>query len=102
MKTLRFAALAIAVTLSAALVCAQAPQGTPRNVQPQANSVATPAVEHPKVTAYTLPPDLYKKARDRSRIRFRLDLVGFLYGLVVLWIIVHWQISSAYRNWAEA
>ena len=102
MKHLPFAALAVAVTLSAALVCAQAPEGTSRDGQPQANSVATPAVEHPKVTAYTLPPDLYKKARDRSQIEFRLALIGFLYGLVVLWILVHWQISSAYRNWAEA
>ena len=102
MKTLRFATLAMAVTLSAALVCAQAPQGTPRNAQPQASRAATPNVEHPKVTAYTLPPDLYKKARDRSRIEFRLALIGFLYGLAVLWILVHWQISSAYRNWAEA
>jgi Zn-dependent protease with chaperone function len=101
MKTLRFATFAIAVTLSAALVSAQAPQGIPRHAQPQATSAATPT-EHPKVTAYTLPPDLYRKARDRSRIEFRLGLIGFLYGLVVLWIIVHWQISSAYRNWAEA
>jgi Zn-dependent protease with chaperone function len=101
MKYSQFAALALAVvTLSGALVCAQ--EGTSRNAQPQANSVASPAVEHPKVTAYTLPPDLYKKARDRSQIRFRLDLIGFLYGLVVLWIILHWRISSAYRNWAEA
>ena len=98
----QFAAIVVAVTLSVALVFAQAPQRTPRTAQPQANSVATPAVEHPKVTAYTLPPDLYEKARDRSRIRFRLDLIGFFYGLVVLWIIVHWQISSTYRNWAEA
>src|SRR5215467_13098387 len=87
MKYSQFAALALAVvTLSAALVCAQ--EGTSRNAQPQANSVASPAAEHPKVTAYTLPPDLYKKARDRSQIRFRLDLIGFLYGLVVLWIIL--------------
>src|SRR5215831_8342365 len=100
MKHLLFTALAVAATLSAAQVCAQ--EGTSRNAQLQANGVATPAVEHPKVTAYTLPPDLYKKARDRSRIQFRLDLVGFLYGLVVLWIILHWKISSAYRNWAEA
>lgn len=54
-----------------------------------------------QVTAYTLPPELYKKAHDRSRIRFRLALVSFVYGLVVLWIILHWRIGVKYRDWAE-
>jgi Zn-dependent protease with chaperone function len=54
-----------------------------------------------RVSAYTLPPDVYKKAHDRSRIRFRLALVGFIYGLVVLWIILHWKLGVKYRDWAE-
>jgi Zn-dependent protease with chaperone function len=54
-----------------------------------------------KVIAYTLPPELYKKARDRSRINFRLAIVGFVYGLIVLWIILRWHISAKYRDWAE-
>lgn len=103
MQRLRSAVLAMAVTVSAAVVCAHAPQGTPAaNAQPQASSATTPTVERAKVTAYTLPPDLYRKARDRSRIRFRLALIGFLYGLVVLWIILRWRISSAYRDFAQA
>jgi Zn-dependent protease with chaperone function len=54
-----------------------------------------------KVTAYTLPPDLYKKARDRSRIRFRFQLISFVYGLVVLWLILRWKLAPKYRDWAE-
>jgi Zn-dependent protease with chaperone function len=54
-----------------------------------------------QVTAYTLPPDVYQKARNRSRIRFRLELVSFGYGLVVLWIILHWRVGVKYRDWAE-
>jgi STE24 endopeptidase len=54
-----------------------------------------------KVTAYTLPPDLYKKARDRSRIRFRFELISFVYGLVVLWLILRWRLAPKYRGWAE-
>jgi len=54
-----------------------------------------------KITAYTLPPDLYKKARDRSKIHFRLDLIGFVYGLVVLWLILRWKLAARYRDWAE-
>ena len=54
-----------------------------------------------RVTAYTLPPDLYKKARDRSRIRFRFELISFVYGLVVLWLILRWNLAPKYRDWAE-
>ncbi|HET9407169.1 MAG TPA: M48 family metallopeptidase [Candidatus Sulfotelmatobacter sp.] len=61
---------------------------------------AAPVTTHP-VTAYTLPPDLYKKARDRSRIHFRLALIGFVYGLIVFWIVLRWKISAKYRDWGE-
>ena len=64
------------------------------------NATAMPPTT-PKVTAYTLPPELYKKARDRSRILFRLSLIGFVYGLVVLWLILRWKLSAKYRDWAE-
>jgi CAAX prenyl protease N-terminal, five membrane helices len=54
-----------------------------------------------RITAYTLPSDLYKKAHDRSRIRFHLALIGFVYGLVVLWLILPWRLAAKYRDWAE-
>jgi STE24 endopeptidase len=54
-----------------------------------------------KVTEYTLPPDLYKKAHDLGRTYFRLRLVGFVYRLIVSWLILHWQLGPKYRDWAE-
>jgi STE24 endopeptidase len=54
-----------------------------------------------EVTAYTLPPDRYKKARDLGRIEFRLQLVDIFYGLLVLWLILLWKIAPKYRDWAE-
>lgn len=54
-----------------------------------------------QITAYTLPCDIYKKAHDRARIRFLLALVSFVYGLVVLWTILHWKLGVKYRDWAE-
>ena len=54
------------------------------------------------VTAYTLPPKLYKKARDLSRIFFAFDLIVALYGLAILWLLLHWKIAPRYREWAEA
>jgi STE24 endopeptidase len=54
-----------------------------------------------QITAYTLPPDLYKKAHDLNRIHFRLNLISFVYGLVVLWVVLGWRLAPKYRDWAE-
>ena len=63
---------------------------------------ASPRTETPrKITAYTLPPDLYRKAHTRGRIRFVLRLFGFFYGLFVLWLILQSKLSAKYRDWAE-
>lgn len=55
-----------------------------------------------RVTAYTLPPDLYRKARNLGKIRFRLALLGLLYSLIVLWLVLQWKVAPRYRDWAEA
>ena len=54
-----------------------------------------------KITAYTLPPDLYRKARNRGRIGFASRIIGFFYGLLVLWFILRRKLSAKYRGWAE-
>jgi Zn-dependent protease with chaperone function len=54
------------------------------------------------ITSYTLPPDLYKKAHDLNRIHFRFNLISFVYGLVVLWLVLRLRLSAKYRDWAEA
>jgi STE24 endopeptidase len=66
---------------------------------PAAPSAASPSTQ--KITAYTLPPDLYRKAHRRNRIHFHLALIGFVYGLVVLWLILRWKLSAKYRDWSE-
>jgi Zn-dependent protease with chaperone function len=68
---------------------------------PVASTQQTQVAPQKIITAYTLPPNLYKKAHDRSRIRFRLALIGFAYGLVVLWLILRWKLSARFRDWAE-
>jgi STE24 endopeptidase len=80
---------------------AQAQPGT-STTQPSATTPAgqTQTSER-KVTEYTLPPDLYKKAHDLGRISFRFALISFVYGLVVLWIVLRWKLAAAYRDWAE-
>jgi len=54
------------------------------------------------VRAYTLPPKLYRQARDLGRIFFAFDLIAALYGLAILWLVLHWRIGPTYRDWAEA
>ncbi|MGA8153203.1 MAG: M48 family metallopeptidase [Terriglobales bacterium] len=72
------------------------PASTPQSTAPVSLTTAAP-----EVTAYTLPPEQYKKAHALSSVRFRLALLGFVYGLVVLWLILRWKLGARYRDWAE-
>jgi Zn-dependent protease with chaperone function len=75
----------------------------PGGTSPTQSSVSPIAQPQPKnkITAYTLPPDLYRKARNRSRIGFASRIVGFFYGLFVLWFILRRKFSARFRDWAE-
>jgi len=65
------------------------------------SEAVTPTITSGKITDYTLPPDLYKKAHDLTQIRFAFNLIGFVYGLVVLWLVLNWKLAPKYRDWAE-
>ncbi len=73
-------------------------QGPPETSQ----TAAPPAAAHRKITAYSLPPELYRKAHNRGRIRFASRLVGFFYGLFILWLILQRKWGARFRDWAEA
>ncbi|HEV3375020.1 MAG TPA: M48 family metallopeptidase [Candidatus Acidoferrum sp.] len=69
---------------------------------PSSPAVSPLQTEAPrKITAYTLPPDLYRKAHTRGRILFSLRLFSFFYTLFILWFILNHQLSAKYREWAE-
>src|SRR5690242_7879996 len=73
-----------------------------RSTQPIHSSTAsTSDKKQENVTAYTLPPDLYRKARHLGQISFWGQIVLFLYSIVVLLVILKWQLASKYRGWAE-
>src|SRR6516164_1210569 len=80
------------------------PTATGAQQQPPAPATA-PAAAPPeslhRVTGYTLPPDRYAKARDLSRIRFQFAIISFIYGVVVLWMVLRWKLAPKYRTWAE-
>jgi Zn-dependent protease with chaperone function len=104
-------AVAVLTFYAAALMAAQdQPPSSASNVQQlpvvssNASVTAAPRAlpqSGSKITAYTLPPDLHQKAHRRNRIHFRLNLIGVVYGIVVLWLILLWKIAPKYRNWSE-
>ncbi|MGB2626214.1 MAG: M48 family metallopeptidase [Candidatus Acidiferrum sp.] len=53
------------------------------------------------ITAYTLPPDRDRKARAISRVRLRMQVVGLIYGLVVLLLVLRWKLAPKFRDVAE-
>jgi Zn-dependent protease with chaperone function len=67
----------------------------------QTAQFAPPTAEK-KVTAYTLPPDLYKKAHALGQISFWFLLANVFYSLLVLWLILRWRLAPKFRDWAEA
>ena len=69
-----------------------------------AQSPASSSAQSPherRISSYTLPPDLYRKAHNRGRIGFATRIIGFFYGLFVLWFILRRKLSAKYRDWAE-
>jgi len=104
MKKLKLvlAACAIALCLHSPLAGAQAPPGPIPQAQEQQSSLnAAPQAATKIVTAYTLPPELYKKTERLSKIRLEFILVGTIYGLIVLWLILRLKFAPKYRDWAE-
>ena len=54
-----------------------------------------------RVTAYTLPPDLYRKSKTLGRIHFTMNLVDFFYGIFVFWLVLQLRLAPRFRDWAE-
>jgi len=85
-----------AVFLAASLQASPpSPGSSPLAEQPSATAAThwsapagAPSPPQGRITAYTLPPDLYRKARNRGRIGFASRMIGFFYGLVVLCVVV--------------
>src|SRR5260370_10502386 len=62
---------------------AVAQQQAQNDSAPSLPAAAPSQTEAPKkITAYTLPPDLYRKAHIRDRLRFSLGLFSFFYALL--------------------
>src|SRR5215813_3932119 len=82
---------ACAVVVSALLVCfvhGVRASSVDQRVASPSSSIVAPQVAHAKrITAYTLTPDLYRKAHLLSRVRFASSLFGVFHGIFVLSLI---------------
>jgi STE24 endopeptidase len=89
------------ISMPAAVSSPQSSQ--PSTTTPDAAApVTSPPTSEKKVTAYTLPPDLYRKARDLGRFHARFAWIDFFYGIFVLWVILSWRFGPQFRDWAES
>ena len=64
---------------------------------------ASPSAEAPGriVTAYTLPPELYRKAHTFGQVLFWGRLVDTCYSILVVLLILRWKLAAKFRDWAE-
>lgn len=54
-----------------------------------------------RITSYQLPPDLYRKARNRGRINFASQLLDWVYGFLILCVLLRSRVGGRFRDWAE-
>jgi Zn-dependent protease with chaperone function len=53
------------------------------------------------IRAYTLPPDQYEKARRFATAKYRLYFVEAIWGIISLFLLLHWKVGATFRDWAE-
>jgi STE24 endopeptidase len=106
--TLVLSALVFALLIGSGISARQASSDTAPAAQQQApaNSMMMamrPAAQETpaRITAYTLPPDKYEKAKHLEKVRIAFVVIAPIYGLIVLWLILRWKLGPKYRNWSE-
>jgi Zn-dependent protease with chaperone function len=108
MKTNWVAAVALLLVSGSATLGAAQHQPSSATQPPSSSSTtlsdaasSLPSQSSAPITEYRLPPDLHAKAHSRNRIHFRLNLIGAIYGIVVLLLILQWKLAPRFRNWSE-
>ena len=89
--------------------CALA-QGGAAQTSPAARTAQTPTAqpasqaptpEKKETGVYTLSDEKRHKAVEYSRAGYRLYFIDFVYGLIVLWVILRFGLATKFRDWAE-
>lgn len=93
--------LCVAICASPRPAAASSAHFQESSASPTSQQTVAPQASEKKVTAYTLPPDLYRKAHSLGQISFWGQLASILYGWIILWLVLRWKIARKYRDWAE-
>ncbi|MGH9703055.1 MAG: M48 family metallopeptidase [Candidatus Acidiferrales bacterium] len=80
---------------------AQTPAGRQAEPPPPAASSSQEQQKQPQVKSYTLTPEKYEKAVAFSRAHYRLYFIQFVYGLLVVLLVLRWKLAPRYRDWGE-
>lgn len=97
----QYAAVFFLLVGSAACFAAPGASRLQNPAAPGSQSASSRSLAANKITSYTLPPELFRKAQNRGRISFATRIVGIFYGIFVLYLILARGLSSKYRDWAE-
>lgn len=79
----------------------QGPPPEEGRARANASEAASADQDLTKVTQYTLPPALYRKAHRLGQISFWGTLIATLYSWLILLLILNWRLAPKYRDWAE-
>ncbi|HXQ26468.1 MAG TPA: M48 family metallopeptidase [Candidatus Acidoferrales bacterium] len=102
MKKLPLVLSAPALVLALALCSNPTLARAQQQPAPPTTPAAAPAEQAPqKVTAYTLSPERYQKARHLAQIAFWGQIGVFFYSVVILLLVLKWRLGPKYRDWAE-
>ncbi|MGH9712014.1 MAG: M48 family metallopeptidase [Candidatus Acidiferrales bacterium] len=71
------------------------------NASPTQTTPPAPLPPEKRITAYTLPPGLYRKAHALGQIACWFLLANVFYSLLVLWLMLKWRLAPKFRDWAE-
>jgi STE24 endopeptidase len=97
--------VAVSVLLGAFMPLPWAVPQTPTPAPPlkQAPDVATalPRAAPARISAYTLPPELYRKAHRLYQTRFAIRVISTFYGIFVFWLLLQAKWAARFRDWAE-
>lgn len=69
--------------------------------QPPASAQRPAPQTSVQIRSYTLPPDIYEKAVKYSRAQYILYFISFVWGVIVLLLVLSWKLAPKYRDWAE-
>ena len=72
------------------------------SLKPAADVATVPPQAAPaRISAYTLSPELYRKAHRLYQTRFAIRVISTFYGIFVFWLILQAKWAVKFRDWAE-